>query len=90
MKAKTHTYGSSFIYTHIPTYESKDNYFNPTYFDQPWNHLFDRLLTCKHTHTHTHTCEQPYFHLTGDNYISTKATRTLCFSFIFIPVSYEY
>ena len=27
MKAKTHTYDLSFIYAHIPTYESKDNYF---------------------------------------------------------------
>ena len=34
----------------------------------------------------THTCEQPNFHLTDHNCISTKATRTLCFSFIFIPV----
>ena len=33
-----------------------------------------------------HTGEQPYFHLTGHNCISTKAARTLCFSLIFIPV----
>ena len=43
MEAKTYTYGLSFIYTHIPTYVSKDNYFYPTYFGQPWNYLFDRL-----------------------------------------------
>ena len=43
MKAKTHTYGPSFIYTHIPIYVSKDNYFYPTYFGQLWTHLFDRL-----------------------------------------------
>ena len=27
MKAKTHTYGPSLIYTHIPMYVSKDNIF---------------------------------------------------------------
>ena len=37
--------------THIPTYVSKDNYFYPTYFGQPWNHLFDRLY--QHVNTHT-------------------------------------
>ncbi len=30
---------------------SKDNYFYPTYFGQPWNHLFDRLY--EHIKTHT-------------------------------------
>ena len=53
MKAKTHTYGPSFIYTRTPTYVSKDNYFYLIYFGQPWNHLFDRLY--KHLNTHTHT-----------------------------------
>ena len=78
------------IYTHILIYVSKANYFYPPYFGQPWTHLFDWLYqhvnSHTHTHTHTHTSEQPYFHLTGHNCISTKATRTLCSSLIFIPV----
>ena len=32
------------IYTHIPMYVSKANYFYPPYFGQPWTHLFDRLV----------------------------------------------
>ena len=70
------------IHTHIPIYVSKANYFYPPYIGQPWTHLFDRL----YQHVNTHTSEQPYFHLTGHNYISTKVARTLCFSLIFILV----
>ena len=70
------------IHSHIPIYVNKANYFYPPYFGQPWTHLFDRL----YLHVNTHTGEQPYFHLTGHNCISTKAARTLCFSLVFIPV----
>ena len=83
MSAKTHTYGPSFIYTHIPMYVSKDKKFYPPYFSQQWTHLFDWLLL---TRKDTHTSEQPYFHLTDHNCISTKTARTLCFPLIFIPV----
>ena len=38
-----HTHTHTHTHTHIPTYVSKDNHFYPTYFGQPWNHLFDRL-----------------------------------------------
>ena len=44
--------------------------------------ILQALLTFKQTHT----CEQSYFHLTGQTVFSTKATRTLCFSFIFTLV----
>ena len=84
MKAKTHIYGPSIIYTHIPIYVRKANYFYPPYFGRPWTHLFDSLY--QHVNTHTHTSEKSYFHLTSHKCISTKAARTLCFSLIFIPV----
>ena len=38
----------------------------------------------------THTCEQSYFHLTGHNCISTKATRTCVSHLFFFLFCYEY